>query len=138
VTGDCLCLNLGIECWCTRPGPGGSGYAPHGTAAAARRHYRRDGRGWTCGPCRRAETQRAQDRWQAHLAQRQRAPEPAGDGRVIRGLRLAAGLSQQQLADATGLSQRRLSSWETGRHRPAAAVLARVAAVLTGERTRAA
>jgi len=136
VNGDCLCLNLGIECWCTRPGPGGSGYAPHGTAAAARRHYRREGPGWKCGPCRRAETQRAQDRWQAHLAQR--APEPAGDGRVIRDLRLAAGLSQRELADAAGISQQSLSSYETGRHRPAAAVLAQVTAALTGELSRAA
>jgi len=55
VTGDCLCLTLGIECWCTRPGPGGAGYAAHGTLAAARRHYRHDGRGWQCGPCKRAE-----------------------------------------------------------------------------------
>jgi hypothetical protein len=52
---DCLCLMLGIECWCTRPGPRGYGYRPHGTLAAARRHYRREGPGWQCRACRQAE-----------------------------------------------------------------------------------
>jgi hypothetical protein len=57
----CLCLTLGIECWCTRTGPPlgprsrWPGYAPHGTLAAARRHYRQEGPGWQCGTCRAAE-----------------------------------------------------------------------------------
>lgn len=34
---------------------------PHGTLAAARRHYRRDGPGWRCRPCRQAEARRWQD-----------------------------------------------------------------------------
>jgi hypothetical protein len=53
MAGDCLCLMLGIECWCTRRGPGGFSYRPHGTTAAARRHYRRGER--ACEACRRAE-----------------------------------------------------------------------------------
>ena len=134
---DCLCLNLGIECWCARPGPGGFGYAPHGTAAAARRHYRH---GETpCGPCRQADARRSQDR-----GRRKREQQPAelaraapGAGRRIREMRHRAGMTQVQLAAAIGVPQTTLSAWETGRYRPAAAVLARVAAQ-AGERSRAA
>ena len=53
MTGDCLCLVLGIECCCVRPGPGGVGYRPHGTLAAVRRHYRHGER--PCRACRQAQ-----------------------------------------------------------------------------------
>ena len=120
---DCLCLNLGIECWCTRPGPGGSGYAPHGTPAAARRHYRRDGRGWECGPCRQAEAREWRDRQRA--ARKPRVP----DARRVLEMRHWAGMTQGSLAAALGLERSAVSRWESGRREPGAAVLARVAAV---------
>lgn len=132
MTGDCLCLNLGIECWCARPGPAGFGYRPHGTLAAARRHYRREGPGWACRPCRQAEARRSQDR--ARLERDQRPAELAraapGAGRRIREMRQEAGMSQLGLAAALGVPQATLSAWETGRYRPAVAVLARVAAAM--------
>lgn len=146
MSGDCLCLNLGIECWCARPGPGGFGYAPHGTLAGARRHYRRDGAGWQCGPCRQAEGRRWRDRQRRKREQQPPAapgrwPDRAapGAGRRIREMREEAGMSQVELAAALGVPQATLSGWETGRNRPAAAVLARVAAATqAGERSRAA
>jgi len=134
VNGDCLCLNLGIECWCTRPGPGGSGYAPHGTVAAARRHYRREGPGWTCGPCRRAESRRWQDQPRASRARvplRPATPAPAlpeGARRVLE-MRHWAGMTQKALAAGLGLERSAVSRWESGRVEPDTVVLARVAAV---------
>jgi len=131
VSGDCLCLNLGIECWCTRRGPGGFGYAAHGTKAGARRHYRRDGKGWQCRPCRQAEARDWQDR-------QKREPGPArdwADGPRIRTLRLAAGMTQEELAAALGVKSRALSGWETGRARPSAGMADRAAAV-TAQRNR--
>jgi DNA-binding XRE family transcriptional regulator len=132
VTGDCLCLNLGIECWCVRPGPGGLGYAPHGTLAAARRHYRHDGPGWRCRPCRQAEQRAEQDR-PARLRIRP-APSPAGlaAARAVREMRLAAGMTQGALAGALGTSQSNVSAWEQGKYGSGPDLLARVAAV-TGE-----
>ena len=137
MTGDCLCLNLGIECWCTRPGPGGSGYAPHGTAAAARRHYRRDGRGWACGPCRRAEARQRRDRpaavRKAPVPLRPALPAPAvpeGARRVLE-MRHWAGMTQRALAAGLGLERSAVSRWESGRVEADTAVLARVA-VVTG------
>jgi transcriptional regulator with XRE-family HTH domain len=48
-------------------------------------------------------------------------------------------MTQAGLAAALGVAQPTLASWETGRHRPAAGVLARVAAAAqAGERSRAA
>jgi len=134
VTGDCLCLNLGIECWCTRPGPGGSGYAPHGTAAAARRHYRREGPGWTCDPCRRAESRRWLDqprRSRARVPLRPATPAPAmpeGARRVLE-MRHWAGMTQKALAAGLGLERSAVSRWESGRCEPGVVVLGRVAAV---------
>jgi hypothetical protein len=76
MTSDCLCLMLGIECWCTRPGPGGFGYRPHGTLAAARRHYRRGER--LCAACKQAELRHWQDAGSpAREARRRQAREAA-------------------------------------------------------------
>jgi DNA-binding transcriptional regulator YiaG len=47
-------------------------------------------------------------------------------------------MSQPVLAAALGVSQATLSSWETGRYRPAAGVLARVAAAAQAGEPRAA
>jgi transcriptional regulator with XRE-family HTH domain len=54
-------------------------------------------------------------------------------------MRQEAGMTQAELAAALGVGQATLSSWETGRYRPAVAVLARVAAAAqAGERAHAA
>ena len=83
MTGDCLCLMLGIDCWCTRPGPGGFGYRPHGTLAAVRRHYRRETP--LCRPCEQAAARDAADRKAQHDRRRRerryeewQARNPAG------------------------------------------------------------
>ena len=132
MTGDCLCLNLGIECWCTRPGPGGSGYAPHGTAAAARRHYRREGPGWQCDPCRQAERQFQKDRrLPARTPPPLRPADPAlpeGARRVLE-MRRWAGMTQRALAAGLGLERSAVSRWESGRCEAGPVVLGRVAAV---------
>jgi transcriptional regulator with XRE-family HTH domain len=44
-------------------------------------------------------------------------------------MRHQAGMTQAGLAAVLGVAQNTLSSWEAGRYRPAAGVLARVAAV---------
>lgn len=129
MSGECLCLNLGIECWCARPGPGGSGYAPHGTLAAARRHYRHEGPGWQCRPCRQAEQRGYQDR--AARPRVRPAPTLAGlaAGRAVREMRHAAGMTQRALAAALGVAQATVSDWERGEHGSGPDLLARVAAV---------
>lgn len=55
---------------------------PCGTMAAVRRHYRKDGKGWQCEPCRQAERWYSQDyrspaRAAARAAERVNAPEEA-------------------------------------------------------------
>jgi len=132
VTGDCLCLNLGIECWCPRPGPGGVGYAAHGTRAGARRHYRRDGPGWVCEPCRQAERRDAATRARPRVRRRSRPappPYPRDPGRQVREMREYAGLTQEGLADRLGVIRVTVERWETGRRRPRPGMLARVAEV---------
>jgi hypothetical protein len=52
----CLCEFLGLPCECERSGPGRPLSRPHGTPAAARRHYRRGER--LCAPCKQAERAR--------------------------------------------------------------------------------
>ena len=48
----------------------------------------------------------------------------------IRAARIAAGMTQQQLADALGISQVSVTRWETGEHEPRVSTLKRIAAVL--------
>lgn len=48
----------------------------------------------------------------------------------IRTARLAAGLTQAQLAEAVGTSQGRIGDYENGRHEPRVATLEKLAAVL--------
>lgn len=48
----------------------------------------------------------------------------------IRAARLAAGMTQQQLADALGISQVSVTRWETGEHEPRVSTLKRIASVL--------
>lgn len=48
----------------------------------------------------------------------------------LRPLRVAAGLTQQALADRAGVSQAHISELETGRHLPGAGVLLRLASTL--------
>jgi DNA-binding XRE family transcriptional regulator len=129
MTGDCLCLNLGIECWCPRPGPGGFGYAAHGTPAGARRHYRRDGRGWRCEPCREAERRDWRDRkpWSGRI--RKTSPSMTEAGRQVREMRQAAGMTQRALGAALGVAQSNVSAWERGAHGSGPDLLERVAAV---------
>jgi hypothetical protein len=52
----CLCEFLGLPCECERRGPGRPLTRPHGTPAAARRHYRRGER--LCEDCKQAERRR--------------------------------------------------------------------------------
>jgi hypothetical protein len=54
----CLCTMLGLPCECRR-GPGRPQTQPHGTVAAARRHYRHGER--LCEDCRQAEQRHWQD-----------------------------------------------------------------------------
>lgn len=48
----------------------------------------------------------------------------------ITAARKAAGMSQQQLADALGIAQQHVSRWERGERTPRIATLKRIAAVL--------
>ena len=129
MTGDCLCLNLGIECLCARPGRPVS--APHGTLAAARRHYRREGPGWACRPCRQAEHRAEQDRPPRPRRRNRPAPPPypRDPGRQVREMREYAGLTQEELAGRVGVIRLTVIRWETGRRTPRPAMLARVAEV---------
>jgi putative transcriptional regulator len=57
------------------------------------------------------------------------APPTAAElGLAVREQREAADWSQEQLADAAGLTQRYISAIETGRHNPSVAVAASIAA----------
>ena len=124
----CLCEFLGLPCECRR-GPGRPQSRPHGTRAAARRHYRHDGPGWRCRPCRQAEQRDNQDRWRGSPRIRT-APSAAGiaTGRLIREMRHAAGMTQRALAAVLGTSQPNVSAWEQGEHGSGPDLLARVAA----------
>jgi transcriptional regulator with XRE-family HTH domain len=53
------------------------------------------------------------------------------NGRLLRRWREVAGLQQQQLADACGLSRAQISSWETGASKPPAGALHTLVAGLT-------
>jgi DNA-binding transcriptional regulator YiaG len=128
----CLCEFLGLPCEC--PGRRGRPQSrPHGTLAAARRHYRHDGPGWRCRPCRQAEQRDNQDR--AGRPRTRTAPSAAGlaAGRAVREMRCAAGMTQRDLADALGASQAAVSAWERDEHGSGPDLLARVAAA-TGAR----
>lgn len=48
----------------------------------------------------------------------------------IRAARIAAGMTQQQLADALGVAQQSVTRWETGEREPRVSTLRRIAAVL--------
>ena len=48
----------------------------------------------------------------------------------IRAARIAAGMTQQQLADALGIAQQSVTRWETGEREPRVSTLKRIAAVL--------
>lgn len=48
----------------------------------------------------------------------------------IRTARIAAGMTQQQLADALGIAQQSVTRWETGEREPRISTLRRIAAVL--------
>lgn len=48
----------------------------------------------------------------------------------IRTARIAAGMTQQQLADALGVAQQSVTRWETGEREPRVSTLRRIAAVL--------
>lgn len=49
------------------------------------------------------------------------------DGQQLVAIRKAAGLTQNQLADATGIPQPNLSDFETGKARPTVPTLCRIA-----------
>lgn len=48
----------------------------------------------------------------------------------IRAARIAAGMTQQQLADALGIAQQSVARWETGEREPRVSTLKRIAAAL--------
>lgn len=48
----------------------------------------------------------------------------------ISAARKAAGMTQQQLADALGIAQQSVARWETGEREPRVSTLKRIAAVL--------
>lgn len=48
----------------------------------------------------------------------------------IRAARIAAGMTQQQLADALGVAQQSVTRWETGEREPRVSTLKRIAAAL--------
>lgn len=48
----------------------------------------------------------------------------------IRAARIAAGMTQQQLADALGIAQQSVARWEAGEREPRVSTLRRIAAVL--------
>lgn len=51
-------------------------------------------------------------------------------GEKLRAARLAAGLSQAQLAEAVGCRQKDISRWESGLHEPGAGTLKKMAQAL--------
>ena len=122
-----LCELLGLPCGCRR-GPGRPQSRPHGTLAAARRHYRRDGPGWRCRPCRQAEQRDNQDRPERTRIRSAPAAADIAAGRLIREMRHAAGMTQRALAAALGTSQSNVSAWEQGDYGSGPDLLARVAA----------
>lgn len=123
----CLCEMLGLPCECRR-GRGRPQTHPHGTLAAARRHYRHDGPGWRCRSCRQAEQRGYQDR--PAVPRIRSAPTTAGiaAGRQVREMRHAAGMTQRALAAALGTSQSNVSAWERGEHGSGPGLIERVAA----------
>ena len=123
----CLCEFLGLPCECRR-GPGRPQSRAHGTLAAARRHYRRDGPGWRCRPCRQAEQRGNQDRPERTRIRSAPAAADIAAGRAVREMRHAAGMTQRALAAALGTSQSNVSAWEQGEYGSGPDLLARVAA----------
>ena len=126
-----LCELLGLPCECRRPGRPQT--QPHGTLAAARRHYRHDGPGWRCRPCRQAEQRDNQDRWRPPRIRTAPSAADIAAGRLVREMRHAAGMTQRALAAALGTSQSNVSAWEQGEYGSGPDLLARVAAA-TGSR----
>jgi transcriptional regulator with XRE-family HTH domain len=59
----------------------------------------------------------------------------AAFGRLLRACRLAAGMNKAELARRSGLLPARLADYEAGRHRPRAAALDHLAAVLAVRRS---
>lgn len=51
-------------------------------------------------------------------------------GEKLKAARLAAGLSQAQLAEAVGCRQKDISRWESGQHEPGALTLKKMAQTL--------
>lgn len=56
--------------------------------------------------------------------------EPTSSPNPLRAARLAAGMSQQQLADRLGITQATISTWETGKVSPRVSDLTQVATAL--------
>ena len=57
------------------------------------------------------------------------APRKTNDSTLAR-LRMERGMTQGQLADMVGCHTKDISRWETGKHKPGAAYLVRLAAAL--------
>lgn len=123
----CLCELLGLPCECRR-GRGRPQSRPHGTLAAARRHYRLDGPGWRCRSCRQAESRAYQDRPGRPRVRPAPTAADLATGRLVREMRHAAGMTQRALAAALGTSQSNVSAWEQGEYGSGPDLLARVAA----------
>ena len=51
-------------------------------------------------------------------------------GEKLKAARIAAGMTQQQLAEAAGLTQKDVSRYESGKHEPGALTLKRMAQAL--------
>lgn len=51
-------------------------------------------------------------------------------GEKLKAARIAAGMTQQQLAEAAGLTQKDISRYESGKHEPGALTLKKLAQAL--------
>ena len=59
-----------------------------------------------------------------------KGPRQRGNESALASMRMAAGMTQGQLAEAVGCQQKDISRWECGYHLPSAATLAKIAKAL--------
>lgn len=64
------------------------------------------------------------------MSEGRKAPRQRGNDSPITRARLAAGMTQGQLAEAIGQTQKDVSRWERGVYKPRAEVLIRIAGTL--------
>lgn len=64
------------------------------------------------------------------MTEPRKGPRQRGNESALTRARMAAGLTQGQLAEEIGCKQKDISRWERGHHSPSAAILAKIAKTL--------